>query len=86
MVEEYKRKCNKCGKVWHSLVSRERGLKAGAQTDACVGALNATAGNSVMTAHNQRSTDTKRGTLEQLKCCPNCGSRDYEEEIVGKEE
>ena len=37
LVYEYERKCNKCGKIWHSLKKEEDSLKTGTKLNALAG-------------------------------------------------
>ncbi|PWR73932.1 hypothetical protein DK846_01845 [Methanospirillum lacunae] len=83
IIDEYRRTCNKCGKVWHSLVSREKEL-AKLKSDyewrsipCCSGLLTA--------PQYQRNRDAVSSDIEMLKQCPNCKSKDYNEEIVSHE-
>jgi DNA-directed RNA polymerase subunit RPC12/RpoP len=88
MVKEYKRTCKNCGQVWHSLVSRERQLRVnkaayGMQT---VGGYMQQLGTCGMcgrhTAQTARNQDALGMELDRLQRCPNCGSKNYFEEIV----
>jgi RNA polymerase subunit RPABC4/transcription elongation factor Spt4 len=81
VVQEYKRTCRMCGKVWHSLVSREKGL--GTQ-QACYGCqmcanIGSGSGSFEQTTHN---FDTIKQEADRLKMCPQCGSTNYSEEIL----
>ena len=78
--KEYKRICRKCGKVWYTLVSRERALTvqsvgnvAGAMANCC---------SPSGTAQVSRNIDATSSELDRLRKCPECLSSDYHEEIV----
>jgi DNA-directed RNA polymerase subunit RPC12/RpoP len=78
-VAEYKRVCNECGKVWHSLADREKEITAGLFGDFC--GLCGTCGspNQAQYSHN---FDANNSTLTQLRKCPKCGSGNYLETII----
>ncbi|WP_394339122.1 zinc-ribbon domain-containing protein [Methanoculleus sp. UBA430] len=79
-VSEYKRTCNQCGKVWHSLKSREDEIKRGIQNNKNAQLCNMCDAN----AENKRKQDLNTYTteLDRLKTCSQCSSRDYSEVIV----
>lgn len=83
-IQEFKRTCNACGKVWHSLVSREEQLKKNAEANAwqiCAGCCNpGTASQGIGTGQIIENEQTR------LKQCPECGSASYTEEIVTYDE
>ncbi|MCX6818209.1 MAG: hypothetical protein NTU57_05125 [Candidatus Aenigmarchaeota archaeon] len=81
-VQEYKRKCNQCGKVWHSLVSREKQIEKQNKCDACVQGSSACGGDLQTATQSQRNREAKEMTLQDLKKCPQCGSANYSEEII----
>ena len=81
-VKEYKRKCNECGKVWHSLVSREKKLSESETCSNCVQGFTACGGNLGAATQAQRNADANSKNLEKLRKCPKCGSRNYEEEVI----
>lgn len=80
-VAEYKRVCNSCGKAWHSLVDRERSLE---KDEACYLGMAACSACGDMGASMQagRNADAQKGTLKQLKKCPDCGSENYAETVL----
>ena len=39
----------------------------------------------ILYSHTRRNAQAQREVLENLQRCPDCGSRNYEEEIVGKD-
>jgi hypothetical protein len=87
-VVEYKRTCLQCGKVWHSLASREKYLekeKKWNDCNMCASAFGSAGGNS----HSLETwTQTKRNEhalnneISKLKQCPNCMSSNYTEEQI----
>lgn len=81
-VKEYKRKCNQCGKVWHSLVDKEIQITTSSFLNALVGVGTAITGNLGASTQSSRNVDAQSERLDKLKSCPNCGSRDYTEEIM----
>ncbi len=82
VVKEYKRKCKECGKVWHSLVSREKQLEGGVKCDACVQGATAINGNLGAATQSKRNVDAGQSSLDSLRRCPNCGSQNYKEEVI----
>lgn len=80
-VKEYKRKCNECGKVWHSLVSREEEIRKSALSASTVQAFTACGGALGTSAQSQRNADSQIELLNKLRKCPECGSTNYKEEI-----
>jgi len=81
-VKEYKRKCRECGKVWHSLALREKEIEGGIKCDACVQGSTACGGNLGAATQSKRNVDSQQDVLDKLKKCPNCGSRNYKEEVI----
>jgi hypothetical protein len=75
---EYRRTCQRCGTVWHSLVSREKKVKSDTACNNC----------DVVTCNRQEQLQAKRNLqasqseLERLRKCPNCQSSSYDEEIL----
>ncbi|MDG6250358.1 hypothetical protein [Methanocalculus sp.] len=80
-IQEYKRTCNNCGKVWHSLVERENQIMTSMKFDAASGCLSACYNHSA-SAQRSHNFDTAMDTLEKIRACPNCGSKNYVEEII----
>ncbi len=87
MPFEYRRTCNRCGKVWHSLASRERQIEAderrnawtqGAGAMSC-GMCGATGLNTASQA--SRNIEAGRSELHRLRSCPDCLSSHYDQEI-----
>lgn len=79
-VVEYKRTCNECDKVWHSLVSREKELGGSMKYQACQGCL--ACGDRRITTQTDRNYDAQNNLLVQLHKCPNCSSTNYLEETI----
>lgn len=79
-VREYKRKCNECGKIWHSLVSREKQITKDVKSNAF--SQCAFCGNPGAQLQAKRNVEADESELERLKKCPNCGSRNYTEEVI----
>jgi DNA-directed RNA polymerase subunit RPC12/RpoP len=84
-IQEYKRKCKQCGKVWHSLVLREKQMEKQNQCDACVQCSTAFNGDLTTATQSQRNREAKEQTLANLRRCPSCGSQNYKEEIISYE-
>ena len=87
-IKEYKRKCKACGKVWHSLVSREeeleKKLKSNARDKQVAGCGMCSGNWSALGAATQaeRNEQSLGNELERLRGCPNCHSQNYDEEII----
>lgn len=81
MIQEYERKCNKCGKIWHSLKKEEDELQSGTKLNALAGFATAISGNLAASAQASKNSQSSKARLEDLKKCPECGSRNYSEEI-----
>jgi len=82
-IQEYKRKCNECGNVWHSLVSREAEISRSISKHkfaAC-----AACGDMGAMSQAERNEDAQTDVLTKLKKCPNCSSQNYEETIISYE-
>jgi RNA polymerase subunit RPABC4/transcription elongation factor Spt4 len=86
---EYRRTCQVCGKVWHSLVSREKQIISNQKSNqmlACGGAMQScgTCGSlgSGTQAQGTRNVEANQSELQRLKICPQCSSANYREEIV----
>jgi hypothetical protein len=82
---EFKRKCKECGKVWHSLKSREdkigKDLKDSECSQGLAGCGMCGGQWSALGASEQTKRNIAASTneLERLRTCPECGSRNYEE-------
>jgi DNA-directed RNA polymerase subunit M/transcription elongation factor TFIIS len=79
-VSEYKRTCNQCGTVWHSLTSREAEINKGIKNLKSAECCNMCDQN----ARNRASSNmaTYKSELERLKECPKCHSRNYSEDEI----
>lgn len=86
---EYRRTCQVCGKVWHSLPLREKQIESNVKTDAgmmCGGAMQncgtcgALGGGTA--AQASRNLDANQSELQRLKSCPECSSVNYKEEVI----
>ena len=80
MVQEYRRTCSHCGKVWHSLVAREAEIELVKKQAAFASIGNCCGDNS----QNMRNMDAGSDSLTKLRQCPECGSANYAEETVGE--
>lgn len=80
-AQEYKRTCQQCGKVWHSLVEREKQIQAQMKSSGCQMCAN-TCGDRAATAQYERNIHSQQSEVSRLKSCPNCQSRNYVEEII----
>lgn len=80
-VQEYKRTCNQCGKVWHSLVSRENQIKKDISTNNCLQGAFACSNVGAAT-QAKRNVEAQQESINKLKQCPQCGSSDYNEKII----
>ena len=79
-VKEYKRKCNECGKVWHSLAKREEQIQKNIRDNACYqGAFCCNPGAQLQAKRNWESGENE---LNKLKKCPECGSQNFSEEAI----
>lgn len=85
-VKEYKRTCNECGKTWHSLAKREKKIKRSKMYDECQEALSACYCNMQASSQYRKNANDTKSELEKLKECPECGSRNYEEEVIEYED
>lgn len=82
-VAEYKRTCNECGKVWHSLIEREK--KINPHGNCCdqdsLGEFN-TCGTNGAQAQYRRNIQSREDTLSKLRKCPECSSSNFMEVII----
>ena len=83
---EYKRKCNECGKVWHSLASREGKIERDRKSNECNQIASAMSccnpAVQASSVQSRRNVEANEDLLDKLRKCPNCGSRNYTEEKV----
>lgn len=79
-VSEYKRTCNECGTVWHSLQSREETLKKQIKDNKSAECCNMCDQN----ARNKAASEIRscESELERLKKCPKDQSGNYKEELI----
>jgi len=84
-VAEYKRTCNECGKVWHSLVGREASLDPNnwlcCDQDR-IGECSTCGEISGRSAQYGRNIQSREDSLSQLRRCPDCHSNNFREEII----
>lgn len=82
--QQYRRKCKNCGKVWHSLVSRENEILRNEKIygwQSCFNTCNPSA-----RAQYERNQDATQGAIDRLRSCPECKSTSYSEELISYEE
>lgn len=84
-ISEYKRTCNECEKVWHSLVSREEEIEGQFKNYEKASWCFCCGGNSESLTQSVRNRDAAKENLDKLKKCPNCLSSNYKEEVVSHE-
>ena len=78
-TREYRRTCQRCGTVWHSLVSREKKVKQDQTCNNCqVVTCNPTQ-QKLARANFRQSSERE---LDRLRKCPNCQSSVYDEELL----
>jgi len=78
-VIEFKRICNECGQVWHSLKNREDALKKEENDSACQTSLMACSCRPEATAQYNRNKMAAQTDLNSMKKCPKCGSTNFKE-------
>jgi len=85
MIQEYKRTCAQCGKIWYSLVSREEEVKRLLGEEVVM--EGAELCNCCFWAWPQRDRNyaSLREQLNDLRRCPSCHSSNYTEEIISHE-
>ncbi len=86
---EYRRTCQVCGKVWHSLVSREEQIISTQKTDAIMavsGGLQSCGTCGTMGTETQAQArgnlNAHESELQRLRSCPQCSSANYKEELI----
>lgn len=77
-VQEYRRTCRACGKVWHSLVDREAGIQADMKNALCDFCMCSPS----VTVQAKRNVAAQKSEISRLRSCPQCQSGVYDEEIV----
>lgn len=86
---EYRRTCQVCGKIWHSLASREEQIISNQKNDALMavgGGLQScgtcgTCGSGTQTQAT-RNLNANQSDLQRLRSCPECSSANYIEQII----
>lgn len=81
-VKEFKRKCNECGKVWHSLAEREKEIERSKSVAALNQMSNACSCRSGAALQAQRNVGASQDSLDKLRRCPECGSQNYTEDVL----
>ncbi|MCK4588934.1 MAG: hypothetical protein KAT77_00700 [Nanoarchaeota archaeon] len=79
-VKEFKRKCNSCGKIWHSLASREKEIQKSMASDSF--SQMAFCCNPGAQLQAKRNREASEGELDKLRKCPECKSGNYKEETL----
>jgi len=79
-VKEFKRKCNGCGKVWHSLYDREKRIEKDMNLNNFQILGNCCNPSAQLQA--KRNVEAGQDNLSKLKKCPECGSGNYNEEVL----
>ena len=80
-IKEFKRKCNECGKVWHSLAEREKEIESAKGVAALGQMSNACLCCSGAALQAQRNVGASQDSLDKLRRCPECGSQNYSEDV-----
>ncbi len=84
-VHEYERRCNRCGRKWHSLKSEEDSLNRSSVINSLAGLGTAVGGNLSASAQANRNAQSSDNRLKDFKKCPKCGSQNYSEKITSFE-
>ena len=79
-VREVRRTCMRCGKVWHSSIQRENQVISFAKDGAWLGLFNLF--NDTARAQWTHNTESNFETIHRMRSCPECGSVNYNEQIV----
>lgn len=79
-MQEYQRQCQSCGKMWHSLVAREKQIGQSEKANCCNSV--AQCGNPAAQLQASGNLDRNRSELQRLRSCPDCGSANFNERIV----
>jgi len=86
---EFRRTCRVCGKVWHSLESREVEIEKKVSDQALLQAANGMAGCGTCgltlgaAAQHQQARESFEAELLRLRSCPDCMSASYDEQRIG---
>lgn len=81
-VKEYKRTCRNCSTVWHISVEESKKLEELSKTNSILGGITALSGNLTASAQATRNKDAHKEKLREQKKCPECGSQNFDEEVV----
>lgn len=82
---EYRRTCQVCGKVWHSLVERENQIARNIKSSNChkgLAACTCSPSGNIEAAQLTRNIEANEGELMRLRNCPQCSSANYKEEVI----
>ncbi len=84
MSAEFRRKCRRCGKVWHSLCSREEQLVANSKAGFCGFCFDLLDSNEHKAAVEIREgqRNSAHSELFRLHQCPECSSTSYDQEVL----
>lgn len=88
VVQEYKRVCQQCGKVWHSLIARENQIARNIKSNNCQQSLQACTCSPVGNAgaaQSRRNVEANQSDLAKLISCPACNSTNFTQEIISYE-
>ena len=77
---EYQRKCRVCGKLWHSLKTREDLLQKQEKSNTCMSI--AECGNPTAQLQATRNVEANQSEIARLKSCPDCHSTNYDERLI----
>lgn len=79
-IQQYKRTCKACGKVWYSLKSREAELEKRAGNGCCCNNCGTCTdiGAQLQADRNREATEEQ---LLRLRMCPSCNSGVYDEVV-----
>ncbi|MBI4894900.1 MAG: hypothetical protein HY831_00245 [Candidatus Aenigmarchaeota archaeon] len=78
-VAEFKRTCNQCKKIWHSLANREKKIKDNINVNNW-GVIGNCCGDKGAAYQAKRNVEANQTELDKIKKCPKCSSADYKEE------
>jgi len=79
-MREYRRTCRQCGKVWHSLASREKQLQQSKRSSSCAEVTQCC--NPTARLQARRNVDANISEINRLRQCPICSSGNYDEVIL----
>lgn len=80
IIQEYKRTCNSCGKIWHVNVKEYE--RTGGLLDTIVTIGGTMSGNASAVQQAKRNLDAQRVRKSDMNKCPECSSGNFEQEIV----